>query len=225
MTKVNTKRLTESAILIATATVLTIVSSFLPGLPLGGSVTIMSALPIILIAYRYGVKWGLLSAFIFSIIQMLTGFKTVSAFFLPGDDQMVLWKAVCVCLIDYILAYTVLGFGGLFRDKFEKPATALAVGSIFALVLRFLMHFTSGAIFFGSYAEWFFTQDAIAEIGAKVLNSFSGIGLATFYSFVYNATYMIPEIIITAIGAVVIGKIPALNQKIKTNTLETPIIK
>jgi thiamine transporter len=220
MTSVDTKRLTESAILIAIATVLVIVSEFFPGLPLGGHITLMSALPIILIAYRYGVKWGLLSGFIFSIIQMLTGFKTVAAFFMPGDDQMLLWQAVCVCLLDYVLAYTALGFGGIFRNRFQSPVTALALGTVVGLFLRYLIHVLSGAIFFGSYAEWFFTQDAIAGFGSKILNAFSGWGLATVYSFIYNATYMIPEIIITTIGAIVVAKIPALNKRIMHSTNE-----
>lgn len=227
MTKVNTRRLTESAILIAIATVLALLSSLFPlSLPFGGGITIMSMLPIVLISYRYGVKWGLFSAFIYSIIQMLTGFKTVSAFFMPGDEQMVLWKAILVCLFDYVLAYTVLGFGGLFRNKFKNPVTALALGCVVALSLRLFMHFVSGTLFFGTWAEWFFTQDTIAAFGAKVLDTFSGTGLAMFYSFFYNATYMIPEIIITTIGAIVIAKIPALNKKMTVEkAMDTPIIK
>jgi thiamine transporter len=226
MTQTNTRRLTESAILIAIATVLELVSDLFPlSLPFGGGFTIMSMLPIVLISYRYGIKWGLFSGFVYSIIQMLIGFKTVSAFFMPGDEQMVLWRAIVVCLFDYIFAYTALGFGGLFRNKFKKPATSLAVGSVVALSLRFLMHFISGALFFGSWAEWFFTQDAIASFGATILSNFSGFSLAMLYSFIYNATYMIPEIILTSIGAVVIGKIPTLNKKMTYQASNTPVIK
>lgn len=212
---VKTKRMVESAVLIAVATALAIISGFLPlSLPFGGGFTLMSMLPIVLIAYRYGTKWGLFCAFVYSIIQMLTGFKTVSAFFMPGDEQMVLWKALLVCLIDYMLAFTVLGFGGIFRNKFKKPAVSLVMGVVVALSLRLLMHFISGSLFFGAWAEWFFTQESILSFGEWVMSSFTGAGLAMLYSFIYNATYMIPEIIITSIGAVVVSRIPMISKPI-----------
>lgn len=44
-----------------------------------------------------------------------------------SDSYMVLWKAICVCLIDYIIAYTVLGFGGIFRNKIKNPSASLCV--------------------------------------------------------------------------------------------------
>ncbi len=88
--KFNTERLVVSAVLIALATVL---SLFQPlRLPAGGGITILSMLPIVLISYRYGMAWGAASAFIFSLLQMLTGFDTVSALFLPGDNQQVWWR-------------------------------------------------------------------------------------------------------------------------------------
>lgn len=214
MTKVNTRRLVESAILIAIATALIIISSAFPlSLPFGGSVTFMGMLPIVLISYRYGVKWGLFCGFVFSIIQMLTGFKTVSAFFMPGENQMVLWKALLVCLLDYVLAFTAIGFGGLFRNKFKSPAVALSLGAVVALSLTFLMHFISGVLFYAAWAEWFFTQDSIKAFGDWVLANISGTSLVVFYSLIYNALYMVPEIIITVIGALVVSKIPSISRK------------
>lgn len=214
MTNGTTRRLTESAILIAIASVLAIISGMLPlSLPFGGGFTLFSMLPIVLIAYRYGTKWGLFSAFVYSLVQIATGFKTVSALFMPGDEQMALWKALLVCLLDYILAFTVLGLGGIFRNKIKNPAAALCLGSIAALFGRFFMHFLSGSLFYGAWAEWFFTQDGIAEFGTTVLTNFSGVGLSMLYSLIYNATYMIPEIILTAIGAFIIMKIPVISKK------------
>lgn len=154
--KNNTKVLVECALLIAIATVLNVVCSFIPflNLPFGGGFTVCSMLPIVLAAYRNGTKWGLLTGFVYAVVQMLLGFKTVSAFFMPGSDSyMVLWKAVCVCLIDYIIAYTVLGLGGIFRNKIKNPSVSLCVGSIFALSLRYIAHIISGFIFFGTWAD------------------------------------------------------------------------
>lgn len=192
-----TKRLVTTAMLIAIATVLSVFQPF--QLPFGGGITIASMMPIVIIAFCYGTKWGLFSAFLFSLLQMLLGAKTISAFFLPGEDQMILWKALIVCFLDYIAAYTVLGFGGIVKNKLKNDLTAITLGSVISLSLRYLVHTISGAIFFGSWAEWFFTQEGFYAIGAKIMETFSGTTLSWIYSFFYNGTYMIPEIIITAI--------------------------
>lgn len=211
----NTKTVVECALMIAIATVLNLICSFIPflNLPFGGGFTICSMLPIVLAAYRNGTKWGLVTGFIYAVLQMLLGFRTVSAFFMPGSDSyMVLWKAILVCVIDYIIAYTVLGLGGIFRNRIKNPSASLCVGSLVALSLRYLAHIVSGYLFFGTWAEWFFSQDGFT-LGAKVLEHFSGSGLALIYSITYNGLFMIPEIIITAIVALVIGKIPQIAGK------------
>lgn len=202
----NTKKLSTCAVLIAMAAALALVSELIPlQLPFGGSVTLASMLPIVLCGYMFGVKWGLGSAFVFSIIQMILGAKTVASFFMPGDSQMIWWKAVLVCLIDYVLAYTVIGFSGLFAGKFKSTSAELCLGSVVALLLRYLCHIVSGAIFFGVWAEWFFSE--AGSFGAWVLSNMSGGTLALFYSVVYNGLYMIPEIILTAILAFVLPKL------------------
>lgn len=207
----NTQRLVETALMLAIGTALSLFQPF--QLPFGGGITIVSMLPMILLAYRYGVKWGFLSSFVFSVLQMLCGFHTVSAFFLPGDDQQLWWKAILICLLDYVLAYTVLGLGGIFRNRMKNPSMALCLGSVAAILARYVMHFLSGSIFFGSYAEWFFTQDSIASFGQQVLGNMSGPGLAMFYSLCYNGSYLIPEMILTAIVGFIIGKVPYLTRK------------
>lgn len=200
----NTKKLALSAMLVALATVLAVISMAIPlRLPFGGSVTLASMLPIVLIGYMLGMKWGLAGAFVFAVIQMLLGWNTVSAFFLPGDSQMLWWKAILVCLLDYVLAYTVLGFSGCFAGKLRSASAELCAGSAVALCLRYLCHIASGAIFFGTWAEWFFT-DVMPSLGKHVLGSFDGFSLAAVYSVVYNGLYMIPEIILTSVLAAVL---------------------
>lgn len=215
--KENKKRveaITLSAIMIAFAISISAICAVLPflNLPFGGGFTIASMLPIILIAYMYGTKWGILTAFVYSMLQMLLGFNTVSAFFLPGDSQMMWWKAVLVLLIDYVIAYTVLGLGGVFRKKFSIRK-ALVLGTILVITLRYIAHIISGAIFFGAWAEWFFTQEGFYSWGVKILDVFSGNTLALVYSVIYNGTYMIPEIIITAIAAALIVRIPQIKMR------------
>ena len=208
-----TERITFSAMMIAIAVSLAALCAAMPflNLPFGGGFTIASMLPIIVVAYRYGTRWGLLTGLIYSLAQMMLGFNTVSAFFLPGDSQMVWYRAIIVLLLDYVLAYTVLGFGGIFRKKLGK-AGALCLGSIVALSLRYIAHIISGAVFFGSWAEWFFTQDGFPALGTAILDTFSGFGLSLIYSIIYNGTYMIPEIIITALAAMAISRIPAIKR-------------
>ena len=200
-----TKKMVTSAMLIAIGIVLSLFTPF--HLPFGGGITLASCLPVILISFIFGIKSGLLSAFIFSILQIVIGMNTVSAFFLPGESQMVLWKAISVCLLDYIVAYTVLGLGGIFKNKLKNKTLALICGVVLALALRYITHIISGAIFFGTWAEWFFTQEGFYKIGEAILNTFSGTSLALVYSVFYNGLYMIPEIIITAIIAPVVYKI------------------
>ncbi len=212
--KLRTEALTLSAVMIAFAIAISAICSAVPfiNLPFGGGFTIASMLPIIIIAYMYGTKWGLFTAFAYSVMQMLLGFNTVSAFFLPGDSQMVWWRAVLVIIIDYLIAYTVLGFGGVFRNKFS-PTKALVLGSVFAVSLRYLAHIVSGAVFFGTWAEWFFTQDGFYAWGETVLNTFSGASLATVYSIIYNGLYMIPEIVITATVSCFVTRIPQIKKR------------
>ena len=201
-----TERLTFSAILIALGTILSLIQPF--SLPQGGGITLFSMLPVIIIAYRYGVKWGMVSSLTYAVLQMVVGFKTVSGFFV-GDSKMALPAALASCVLDYIVAYGVLCLGGLFR-KGNDPAASLCLGSVVAVFVRYLVHILSGAILFGTWAEWFFTDAMGGEFGAEVLSSYSGFGLSLFYSVIYNGLYMIPEIILTAIGAYFIGKIPVI---------------
>ena len=203
--KQNIERLVVSAMFIALAAVL---SEIKIPLPLGGGVTIMSMLPILILGYRYGIKWGLVSSFIYSLVQMLLGLDSVSAYFTPGSDSYeVLWRAILIVLLDYIIAYTAMCLGGLFRNK-KSPSVALCLGAIVAISVRFLVHIMSGAIFYGAWAEWFFSEEMAGSFGTAVLNNFSGFSLSLIYSAVYNGLYMIPEIIITALAATTVAKLP-----------------
>ena len=207
--KQNVERLVLTAVFIALAAVL---SELKVPLPFGGGVTIMSMLPILILGYRYGMAWGVASAFIYSLVQMMLGFDTVGAYFMPGDGYQVWWKAIIIVMLDYIIAYTAMCLGGLFRNK-KSPSAALCLGSVVALSVRYLVHILSGAIFFGTWAEWFFSDELAGSFGSAVLANFSGFSLSLIYSAVYNGLYMIPEIIITAIGAFFIAKIPVIAGK------------
>ena len=216
-TKLKTQRLTTSAVMIALAAVLAIVCALIPflNLPFGGGFTIASMLPIILISYMYGLKWGFFVSATYSVLQMLldlalgTSASVIMALFMPtSDGYMGAFAGISIIILDYLVAYTVLGIGGVFRNKIKSKALALCLGSVLALSLRYLAHILSGAIFYGAWAEWFFSQEGFYKIGGAILEHFSGFGLALIYSVFYNGLYMIPEIIITAIAAVIISRVP-----------------
>lgn len=165
-------RLTESGIMLAFAVVLSILK--LVDLPYGGSITICSMLPIALIAYRYGTRWGLLTAFAFSLIQMLDGVKNLQYATSFG-------ALVAIMLLDYILAFLVLGLCGIFRGKIRSQSGALTAGIVLACVLRYICHVISGC------TVW---------AGVSIPDA-----AALWYSIVYNATYMLPETLVCVVGA------------------------
>ena len=212
-----TKRLTESAMLIALAVVLEVVGrTVIPPMPFGGQLTLVSMLPIVLISYRHGVKWGLTSGFAYSLVQMALGADTVTAAFQPGyfgDGTMIL-NAIIMCLFDYVLAYTLLGLGGLFRDKIKNPGISLMCGSLVALACRYLAHIISGYVLFAGWAEWFFTQEGFYAWGASLVESLSPAMLGLVYSIVYNGMFMIPEILLTAVAAVLVARVPRIVVKV-----------
>ena len=208
----NVRRLTESAMLLSMAVVLELVGkALIPPMPFGGQLTIVCMLPVVLISYRHGVRWGLLCGGVYSLLQMALGAGTVTAAFQPGyfGDETMLFNALIMCLLDYVLAYTVLGLGGVFRNRL-KPGKALCFGSLVALGCRYLCHILSGFILFSGWAEWFFTQDGFPAWGQSLVDSLSPTALGLVYSVVYNGLYMIPEMILTAIAAVLISRIPRI---------------
>ena len=194
-----TKILVEAALMVAISSVLSIWPKF-KFLPYGGSITVCSMLPIILLSYRRGLKWGFLGAFAFALIQTITGFTS------SGMGPLAF---IVELLFDYLLAFTSLGIGGIFRDKFHSSKKELIYGTITGLLLRFLCHFISGYFVWGEYAEWFFGETG--SWGQLILSNISGNALSALYSFIYNATYMIPEIIVTVIVASLLAPYADIN--------------
>lgn len=198
--------------MIAIATVIALICDYIPflNLPFGGTITIASMLPIIIVSYMFGVKWGLFTAFTYSIVQIIISLThgasgTVAGLFLP-DSGFTVIMGIIIILLDYIAAYTSLGLGGIFRNVIKNKMASLVVGGTVALVVCYAFHVLSGAIFYGQWAEWFFTDTIIKDwaISKAIMNNLSGATLSLVYSIIYNGCYMIPEIVITAgVGAAV----------------------
>ena len=166
-----TQRLVLSAMLIAIAAVLSIIKVI--DLPYGGSVTPASMLPLVIIAYRFGTPWGLLCGFVYGIIQLFLGMDNFS--YVTGAASV-----IALAIFDYLLAFTGLGFGGIFRkkDSSSQPAAFIS-GILLVSLIRYLCHVISGATVWAGLSVP--TADALR------------------YSVIYNATYMLPELLVLLI--------------------------
>ena len=171
MTK--TKKITISAIMVAMSAVLAMVSKIIPAPWLqGGSITLASMVPIAAVSVILDCRWGVLSAVVYSLIQMMTGFY-------PPPTQTIL-NFFFVIFLDYVAAFGVLGFAGGFYKILGRKRWAIPVSGALVALLRYVCHIVSGLLIWGVYAEE----------GQSVLA----------YSLVYNGSYMIPEIIITTVA-------------------------
>ncbi len=164
--------------LIAMAMVLSYIKLF--ELPQGGSIT-LEMLPLVVMGLRNGKKWGCITGFAHGLLQMILGFSNVMY------CATLLAQIGCI-LLDYLLAFTVLGLADVFAAPFKSNRlTGAAFGAAAVGILRFLCSFLSGWLLWGSYAP-------------------EGMS-AVAYSFVYNASYMVPNIIIMTVIIVILCKI------------------
>ena len=174
--KQNTLRLVTSAIMLALAAVLSMIKIF--QLPLGGSITLMSMLPICVLSIKYGTKWGLFSAFVFALIQLAMDLGQI----MTWGFTLQMWIGSIV--FDYLVAFTVLGFAGIFR---KKGVIGIIGGVSLALFLRFVSHVISGGIFLTAWSQW----DNV-----------------WIWSLAYNGSFMLPELVFTLIGSTVLFTVP-----------------
>ena len=170
------RALSESALMIALATALSFIKII--DMPYGGAVTIASMLPVAIISYRHGVKNGLFAAVVYGGIQQVLGLSMLS--------WATSWQAViAIILLDYIIAFAVVGLSGIFRKSVKNQAAAMTLGCFCVSLLRYFCHVISGATVWAGLSIP--TEAALA------------------FSFAYNATYMLPETIILLVCAVYVA--------------------
>lgn len=158
------KMLVEGGLCIALSFVLGYIKLF--SMPQGGSVTAGEMIPIIIFALRHGSLPGIVVGALYGFVQMLFG----GSIFHPVQ-----------AILDYPVAFGVLGLAGLFSSEFEKTKKILPVikGASLGIVLRMIAHTLTGAIFFASYAP-------------EGQNPWA-------YSIIYNASYLVVEFAITIV--------------------------
>lgn len=185
--KLKAKSLAYAGVMVALSFGLSYVKIYTQ--PQGGSITLFSMLPIMLYAYMFGVRDGLMAAFAYSILQCVQG---------------VYFLNIVQFLFDYIIGFTMLGLAGAFHkrnmsinlplDKAKSALTkalyafinnfpfALFLGMIIGFVARYLASVIAG------YAFW----SDFAPVGEHPL----------IYSIVYNSVLLIDGAIALAGGVV-----------------------
>ena len=154
--------LTEAAIAIALAFVLGLIKVF--QMPMGGSIS-LEMIPLILLALRQGPLVGIVAGAAYGLLNL-----AIEPFIVHPVQV----------LLDYPLAFGALGLAGFF----QPTVRGAVLGTIVAVLARFLCHFISGVVFFASYAPE----------GWNVY----------IYSAAYNAAYLIPSLIIAVVVVVVL---------------------
>lgn len=162
------RALCEVAIFVAIAVVLDQIR--LNILPQGGSVSFV-LVPLTFLSIRWGVRWGLIAGLAFGLIKAIVG-----GGFAWG------WQSI---LLDYFVAFTVIGLAGLF---YRRAGGWAIVATVVAGLAQYVVFLLSGVIIWG---EW-------------MPDEFLGMAMGNtwFYSLLYNGLYMVPN---TLIGAVIIG--------------------
>jgi thiamine transporter len=178
--KNNTLFLVEVAVFSALAFLLDFISGLLSFKlwPQGGSIS-FAMVPIFLMAFRWGIKGGIVTGFLLGLLQFILGFSQI--------------YTIIQGLIDYGVAFSVVGLAGLvavqvknsLRDnKKGKWVTYTVLGVFLGSVLRYLCHVIAGIVFFGEFAP-------------------EGQPVA-IYSLLYNGTYMLPSFIVSAIIVILV---------------------
>ncbi len=168
----NVVMLTDCAIMVALAFVLSCAKLF--EMPMGGSITVASMLPIMLISVKYGSGVGLTTGLVYSFTQIIQAIASANVF--PYCENA--WTVIICVLFDYILPFTVLGLAGIFHKSklTDNPEANLYIGITAVVFARFLCHFITGVAIWGQWAP-------------------DGMG-KYLYSFLYNGGYMLVDYLI-----------------------------
>ena len=184
--KISTKQVVESAIFLAMGFVLSFIKIKIN--PTGGSITLASMLPIVIITYRYGTAWGTMFGAVHGLLQMLEG-----GIYAPPTKTALSY--IAVIMLDYILAWAAVGLlSGLIMKTIKNPRASITAGAAVGIFGRFICSFLSGTIIWGVYAP---------EGQSPAL-----------YSLIINGAIMLPEAIFTSIIAFLILSVPAMSRLI-----------
>ena len=188
MTRKNTLRMVECAILLGLAFALSFVVIY--EMPMGGAVTLASMLPIMLISIKYGTKTGVSCAFVYSLLQLFQAVIKGNVFIYCSTGALV---AICA-LFDYVVPFTVLGFAGTLK---KNGNLGLYIGMTLSVLFRFACHFMTGVFIWGQWAP-------------------EGMG-PYLYSFFYNGGFLSLDFIICILVAIPLLQIKQIRKLLSIN--------
>ena len=157
----DTRSIVYGAISIALSFALSYAKLF--KLPQGGSVTFASLLPLMIYCCMFGTRRGLIVCTIYGVLQAL-------------QDPFIIHPMQF--LLDYPLAFGVIGVSGIFMEKGvfkDKKVVAFLLGGVLAVVLRYACHVCSGVFAFADYADLDKYDTAIAY--SMAYNSFAFVDM------------------------------------------------
>lgn len=126
----DTKCLTIAGICVSLSFVLSYAKLWDP--PTGGSVTLASLVPVMIFAYIYGMKKGLLVGFVYGLLQAV---------------QEPWFVHPAQFLLDYFIAFSMVAFAGLlsnYNALKKLPQIKFILGAIIAVTLRFTSSVLAG---------------------------------------------------------------------------------
>ena len=177
-----------SAVMVGLATVLSAIQVY--QLPMGGGITLFGQVPVIVVSWLFGLPWGLAAGFVMGVIQMLFGLSNFG--YVSGPLAYTI-----LVLADYIVPFTLLGLGGMFRKSVKNRNLAIGLGALVVSAIRFICHFISGITIWGAFAS----DDTMGAIMAYSASYNGSYMIAS-----YNGSYMIGETIITIVGCVLLSQ-------------------
>lgn len=175
----DTRAITFAAICIALSFALSYIRFV--RMPMGGSITFASMLPLMLYSYMFGCKKGLIAGLVYGMLQAI-------------QDAWIFHPAQFA--LDYLVAFMAIGLTGCLRNVHtlkDRMRTKFTLGSIIAGVTRFISHFFSGVFAFGAYGVTYAEQWNIPALSNPYI-----------YSIVYQSLYIIPEMVIVIVVGVIL---------------------
>lgn len=189
----DTRAITFAAICVALSFALSYVRLF--KMPMGGSITLASMLPMMLFAFMFGSKKGILAGLVYGVLQAM-------------QDPWIVHPAQFA--LDYAVAFAAIGLTGCVREfglLKGKMRAQFACGAALACLLRFIGHYFAGVFAFGMYGA-----DFAAEYSMPALAN------AYFYSFVYQSMYLVPELAIVIVVGMLVFASASFRRQIEMYT-------
>ncbi|MGD6966290.1 energy-coupled thiamine transporter ThiT [Rossellomorea vietnamensis] len=172
MSKMRLTPMIEAAVFAALAVIL----DLLPSIRLSPAISISFAMvPVFIVAFRWGLRAGLISGFLWGLLQVVLG----DIYFLTPLQFA----------IEYFVAFTFVGFAGLLyrpiqtslKNGNRKQLLMWAIlGVIAGSLARYFWHFVAGFIFWGEYAP----EGQSAVMYSLIANGTTVLGAIAFCSIV-----------------------------------------